>query len=66
MLTERCVACGTDVPLSSAVHMLVNPKDDGDVVDGYLCSGCYEEHLAPILPEEDGDEVTGDAPPGEA
>jgi hypothetical protein len=53
MLTEQCVACGADVPLSGAVHMLVNPKDGGEVTDGYLCRNCYEEHVEPILPGED-------------
>jgi len=52
MLTEECVSCGVDVPLSAAVHMLVNPKEDEDVADGYLCRSCYEEHLEPILPAE--------------
>jgi hypothetical protein len=53
MLTEQCVACGADVPLSGAVHMLVNPKDGGEVTDGYLCRNCYEEHVEPILPGDD-------------
>ena len=59
MLTEQCVACGADVPLSGAVHMLVNPKGEAEVVDGYLCRGCYEEHVEPILPGDaaaEGDE----------
>jgi hypothetical protein len=68
MLTEQCVACGADVPLSGAVHMLVNPKDGGEVTDGYLCRGCYEEHVEPILPGEGdspddaagGDDLAGD------
>jgi hypothetical protein len=68
MLTEQCVACGTDVPLSGAVHMLVNPKEGEDVSDGYLCRGCYEEHVEPILPPGespvgDGDERAGDEEP---
>lgn len=65
MLTEQCVACGTDVPLSGAVHMLVNPKDGGEVTDGYLCRGCYEDHVEPILPgdadadDEEADDTAG-------
>jgi hypothetical protein len=55
MLTEECVACGADVPLGAAVHMLVNPKGDEEVADGYLCRSCYEEHLQPIIPEQDQD-----------
>jgi hypothetical protein len=74
MLTEDCVACGADVPLSDAVHMLVNPKDDSEVVDGYLCRSCYQEHVEPILPDdEEGpvetdatDDAPDDATPGEA
>lgn len=57
MLTEECVACGVDVPLSAAVHMLVNPKGDEEVSDGYLCRSCYEEHLQPILPPDEQDLV---------
>lgn len=61
MLTESCVACGADVPLSAAVHLLVNPKDGSDVTDGYLCRSCYEEHVEPLMPAGTGEGEADDA-----
>lgn len=55
MLTESCIACDVDVPLSGAIHLLVNPKGGEDVADGYLCRSCYETHVEPILPDESAD-----------
>ena len=59
MLTESCLGCGADVPLSGAVHILVNPTGDEDVTDGYLCRSCFGDHVEPLLPD-DPSEDTGD------
>lgn len=48
MPTERCGICGTKVPMDDSTHLLVNPAD-GEVTDHYVCSGCYEEEVAPLL-----------------
>lgn len=48
MATEDCAICGGRVPLGDCTHLLVNPAD-GEVTDRYVCTGCYEEEVRPLL-----------------
>jgi len=49
MPTEDCGVCGTRVPFSDTVHVLVHTRTDEGVVDYYVCRSCYEGELAPVF-----------------
>lgn len=49
MPTEDCGVCGTQVPFSDTVHVLVHTRTDEGVVDYYVCRSCYDEELAPVF-----------------
>mgnify|MGYP000221117895 CR=1 FL=1 len=48
-VATTCVVCGSDVPVSHAVHATINTKTDAGVVDHYVCQACYEDRLAPLF-----------------
>jgi len=49
MALETCGSCGQQVPFSETVHVLVHTKSEDGVIDSYVCRGCYERHLRPIV-----------------
>lgn len=64
---ETCAICGSDVPYSLTVHVLVHTGTDEGVVDHYVCRSCYEEQLAPLLAAGGGEgpaDADAAAPPG--
>ena len=62
MAFERCRVCGRDVLYSDSVHATVHTGGDEGVVDFYVCSGCYEDELAPLFdPDTAADPSEADA-----
>lgn len=56
-MQEDCGVCGTTVPFSLTVHVLVHTNTDEGVLDRYVCRECYEAHLEPLLASgEDSEE----------
>ena len=51
MATEACAVCESVQAFADTVHVLVHTNTDAGVVDHYVCRQCYEEHLAPVLPD---------------
>lgn len=49
MPTEHCGICGTPVPFSETVHVLIHTRTEEGVVDHYVCRGCYEAEVAPAF-----------------
>ena len=49
MASEDCGICGSTVPFSETVHVLVHTRSDQGVVDSYVCRACYEDELESVL-----------------
>lgn len=49
MAFEECRICGSEVLYSDSVHATVHTRGDEGVIDFYVCSGCYDDELAPLL-----------------
>lgn len=55
-MQEDCGVCGTTVPFSLTVHVLVHTNTDDGVLDTYVCRECYEEHLEPLIADAETSE----------
>jgi hypothetical protein len=46
---ETCHVCGSDVPISHAVHTTIHTKTDAGIVDHYVCQSCYQDRVEPLF-----------------